>query len=102
MYIHTYLRTHAIPFQAPLTLSLPDTGDGDDPSSIANLSFERNMLPKTLGGVKQRPFGKEGRLVVFTAKVRTQDVLDFMSSVSDKVCESVGKCVCVVGREGGL
>ena len=91
----TYKRTYVIPLQAPLTLSLPDTGDGDDPSSIANLSFERNMLPKTLGGIKQRPCEKEGRLVVFTAKVRTQAVLDFVSSVSDKVCGGVGECVCV-------
>lgn len=99
MYIHTYMSMYAICLQAPLTLSLPDIGDGDDPSSIANLSFERNMLPKTLGGIKQRPYGKEGHLVVFTAKVRTQAVLDFVSSVSDKVCEGVGECVCMVGRE---
>ena len=98
-YIPTHIRIiyvlYVIPLQAPLTLSLPDTDDGDDPSSIANLSFERNMLPKTLGGIKQRPCGKEGRLVVFTAKVRTQAVLDFVSSVSDKVCGGVGECVCV-------
>ena len=95
LYIHTYAHIYVIPLQAPLTLSLPDTADGDDPSSIASLSFERNMLPKTLGGIKQRPCGKEGRLVVFTAKVRTQAVLDFVSSVSDKVCGGVGECVCV-------
>ena len=49
------------------------------------------MLPKTLGGVKQRPCGEEGCLVAFTARVGTRDVLDFVSSVTYKVCASVGK-----------
>ena len=77
------------------TLSPPVTDEGADPASIANLSFERKVLPKSLGGVKQRPCGVEGRLVAFTAEVGTGAVLDFISSVADKVCESV------CGAKGG-
>ena len=85
------LYVYAISLQAPPTLSFPGTDEGDDPSSTANFSFERNLLPKTLGGIKQRPYGEEGRLVAFTGTVGTGAVLDFVSSVADKVCESVGE-----------
>ena len=96
-----YIICYTLPLQVAPTLSPPAADEGADPASIANLSFERNVLPKSLGGVKQRPCGVEGRLVAFTAEVGTGAVLDFISSVANKVCESVCRAKGGSGRGEG-